>query len=208
MKTILLIIFLNTLFVFGQIQKLNQNIYFETSKFEIDEKNKLILNILIDSLTQFKSYKISIKGNTDSDGDYEFNKKLSEQRVYAVTQYLMSKGVSSKDFELDSKGELEPIADNKTENGKLLNRRVEIEIQYIRKPSSLETNEFTFKDYKSDENVTQYDSLTSILELYKKTNRSLTSFCINPFRDTILFCNQGSKIYIKANSFKIPKECK
>jgi outer membrane protein OmpA-like peptidoglycan-associated protein len=72
--------------------------------------------------------KIVIEGHTDSQGKDDFNKQLSQRRAEAVRSYLVSRGVSSDMIQAVGKGEVEPIADNKTAEGRANNRRVEIEI--------------------------------------------------------------------------------
>ena len=66
-----------------------------------------------------------ITGHTDSVGSVEYNQKLSERRANSVTKWLMEKGFQGK-LSTEGKGKLEPKFDNKTAEGRHLNRRVEI----------------------------------------------------------------------------------
>ena len=66
-------------------------------------------------------------GHTDSVGDDAFNQKLSVARSEAVKAYLVSKGVEKNRIYTEGKGEKQPVADNKTADGRAKNRRVEIE---------------------------------------------------------------------------------
>ena len=72
--------------------------------------------------------KIVIEGHTDSQGKDDFNQQLSQRRAEAVRSYLVSRGVPADMIKAVGKGEVEPIADNKTAEGRANNRRVEIEI--------------------------------------------------------------------------------
>lgn len=67
-----------------------------------------------------------IVGHSDTTGDDEMNAKLSMERAQAVASVLMLSGVSRSKMSLESMGENEPRADNATETGRELNRRVEI----------------------------------------------------------------------------------
>jgi OOP family OmpA-OmpF porin len=70
---------------------------------------------------------MSVIGHTDSTGSEGYNQKLSEQRANAVAAYLRSAGAKSR-FVTSGSGELQPIADNSTEEGRARNRRVELNV--------------------------------------------------------------------------------
>ena len=67
-------------------------------------------------------------GHTDSDGSDAYNQKLSVKRADAVKAYLVERGVEKNRVYTEGKGEKQPVADNKTKEGKAKNRRVEIEV--------------------------------------------------------------------------------
>lgn len=67
-------------------------------------------------------------GHTDSVGTDAYNQKLSVQRSEAVKAYLVSKGLEKNRVYTEGKGEKQPVADNKTTEGRAKNRRVEIEV--------------------------------------------------------------------------------
>ena len=66
--------------------------------------------------------------NTDWIGTEEYNQALSERRAAAVKAYLVSKGIDANRIYTEGKGELQPIADNRTREGRAKNRRVEVEV--------------------------------------------------------------------------------
>ncbi len=67
-------------------------------------------------------------GHTDSVGSDEYNQKLSIRRSEAVKAYLVNKGVEPNRVYTEGKGEKQPVADNKTAEGRAKNRRTEIEV--------------------------------------------------------------------------------
>ncbi len=71
-------------------------------------------------------------GHTDSVGTEAYNQKLSERRAAAVKAYLVSKGIPSSKVTTIGKGETQPVATNKTKEGRQKNRRVDIEFKGVR----------------------------------------------------------------------------
>ena len=67
-------------------------------------------------------------GHTDSVGTDGYNQKLSVQRSDAVKAYLVGKGIEKNRVYTEGKGEKQPVADNKTGEGRSKNRRVEVEV--------------------------------------------------------------------------------
>jgi len=68
-------------------------------------------------------------GHTDSIGSDKYNQRLSERRANAVKEYLVSKGIPSSKVTTIGKGESQPVATNKTAEGRQKNRRVDIEFK-------------------------------------------------------------------------------
>ena len=67
-------------------------------------------------------------GHTDSIGTDAYNQRLSVRRAEAVKAFLVSKGIERNRVYTEGKGEKQPVADNKTKEGRAKNRRVEIEV--------------------------------------------------------------------------------
>jgi len=72
--------------------------------------------------------RIVVSGHTDSNGSDEANQQLSLGRAQAVREYLVSQGVEASRISAEGRGESEPLADNKTPEGRANNRRVEIKV--------------------------------------------------------------------------------
>ena len=72
-------------------------------------------------------------GHADSVGSDAYNQRLSVRRAESVKAYLVSKGIEANRVYTEGKGEKQPVAENKTANGRAKNRRVEIEVIGTRK---------------------------------------------------------------------------
>ena len=72
-------------------------------------------------------------GHTDSIGTERYNQRLSERRAQAVKDYLVSKGIPASKVTTIGKGESQPVATNKTKEGRQKNRRVDIEFKGVKK---------------------------------------------------------------------------
>lgn len=73
-------------------------------------------------------FDIDVIGHTDSDGTLEYNQALSIRRATTVKNYLVGQGIDSGIIDVSGKGETSPVADNRTREGRALNRRVEIRV--------------------------------------------------------------------------------
>jgi outer membrane protein OmpA-like peptidoglycan-associated protein len=86
------------------------------------------LDQVAEALKSQDDKKMVVEGHTDSQGKDGYNQSLSQRRADAVRSYLVSRGIAADMIQAVGKGEIEPIADNKTAEGRANNRRVEIEI--------------------------------------------------------------------------------
>lgn len=73
--------------------------------------------------------KVEIQGHTDNVGSESYNKTLSQKRADVVKNYLISKGVAASRLTAVGYGEGSPVADNKTADGRAMNRRIEFKVQ-------------------------------------------------------------------------------
>jgi outer membrane protein OmpA-like peptidoglycan-associated protein len=104
-------------------------IEFASGSDKIAPKGEADLQKLFDALNIAENAKVSIVGHTDNVGDPENNKDLSFRRAKSVKQWLIKRSggtFPSERFNVDGKGQEEPIADNQSELGKSQNRRVQI----------------------------------------------------------------------------------
>lgn len=107
------------------VKKAYDNLTFASGKDVILESSYSSLNDLAEYLNKIPALSISIEGHTDSQGDEDYNQKLSLSRSNSVKRYLVSKGVDENRIKTVGYGETKPIADNKTPQGREKNRRVE-----------------------------------------------------------------------------------
>ncbi|XVJ70363.1 MAG: OmpA family protein [Rhizobacter sp.] len=102
--------------------------FFDSGKSVLKPEGKAKLDDLVSKIAGISLEVIIAVGHTDSDGSDAYNQKLSVRRSEAVKAYLLSKGVEKNRVYTEGKGEKQPVADNKTKDGKAKNRRVEIEV--------------------------------------------------------------------------------
>jgi len=95
-------------------------------KQELRENLSAIGAILQSLLTESK---VIVEGHTDNIGSEAANQKLSEQRAQAVMKYLIERGIDANRLQAIGYGLTKPVADNKTEEGRAKNRRVELVIK-------------------------------------------------------------------------------
>ena len=102
--------------------------FFDVDKAILKPEAKAKLDDLVSKTKGINLEVIIAVGHTDSDGSDAYNQKLSVRRADSVKDYLVSKGVEKNRVYTEGKGEKQPVADNKTKEGKAKNRRVEIEV--------------------------------------------------------------------------------
>lgn len=124
-------IFLSKLIVGGMFEL--KDIYFETAKATLLPASFTELDNLYDIMVNYPEItKVEISGHTDWVGSDTYNKSLSQRRAQSVVNYLTKKGVAISRIVAHGYGEEKPIADNKTEEGRQQNRRVEFTILEIK----------------------------------------------------------------------------
>jgi len=102
--------------------------FFDFDRSVLKPEGKKALDELVAKLSNVSLEVIIVVGHTDSIGTDAYNLKLGDRRANAVKAYLLAKGIEKNRVYTDSKGESQPIADNKTAQGRAKNRRVEIEV--------------------------------------------------------------------------------
>ena len=102
--------------------------FFDFDKSVLKPEGKAKLDDLTSKVKDINLEVIIAVGHTDSVGSDAYNQGLSVRRAEAVKAYLVSKGIEKNRVYTEGKGEKQPVADNKTSEGRAKNRRVEIEV--------------------------------------------------------------------------------
>ncbi len=102
--------------------------FFDHDKAVLKPEGKAKLDDLVSKIKGINLEVIIGVGHTDSVGSDAYNQGLSVRRSEAVKAYLVSKGIEKNRVYTEGKGEKQPVADNKTTEGRAKNRRVEIEV--------------------------------------------------------------------------------
>jgi outer membrane protein OmpA-like peptidoglycan-associated protein len=103
-------------------------IYFKHNSNELPDASYQVLDRLADFMLHSTSARVSIKGYSDSTGDYSYNVSVSRFRANTVKTYLAGKGVNPAYIRVDGLGPENPLASNDTAEGRQKNRRVEIDL--------------------------------------------------------------------------------
>ena len=102
--------------------------FFDFDKSVLKPEGKAKLDDLVGKVKGINLEVIIAVGHTDSVGTDAYNQRLSVRRAESVKAYLVSKGIEKNRVYTEGKGEKQPVADNKTSEGRAKNRRVEIEV--------------------------------------------------------------------------------
>ena len=103
-------------------------INFKYNSDAMDEKSNLTVDKVAEALKKYPNAKVRVAGYTDSLGNANYNMDLSERRAHAVAERLVKDGVPAANVSYIGYGAANPVATNKTAEGRAQNRRVELEI--------------------------------------------------------------------------------
>lgn len=101
---------------------------FDFDKSAVKPEGKAALDDLLNKLQGMNTEVVITVGHSDSIGTEFYNQKLSIRRAVAVKAYLISKGIEASRVYTEGKGKAQPLADNKTAEGRAKNRRVTVEV--------------------------------------------------------------------------------
>ncbi len=112
--------------LFEKAKLVLEGVVFENDSATLAPQSAATLDSVAASLRAWTEVRVEVEGHTDSKGSESYNLKLSQRRAESVRDYLAAHGVDASRLEAKGYGESEPIADNKTEDGRAHNRRVEL----------------------------------------------------------------------------------
>lgn len=102
-------------------------IYFDYDKADIRPEYDAFLKRIVYVINSHSDLRVRVTGNTDADGSDAYNDGLSERRAQAIIDFFVKAGLRRDRIVIDFKGEKNPVSDNKSAEGKQLNRRVDFE---------------------------------------------------------------------------------
>lgn len=104
-------------------------VFYQTDTYELQKESMTELERLVRFMKETPNALVEISGHTDSQGDDDYNKKLSERRANAVTDYLIKRGIAPDRLKATGFGETKSVSTNDTEEGRANNRRVEMTVR-------------------------------------------------------------------------------
>ena len=110
------------------VEKITLHFRFDYNSIDLDEETELFLHELSQTLKDNEKLSVQITGHTDNVGSAHLNQRLSLKRAEAVKSYLQKEGIESSRISTNGKGLTEPLNENKTEEEREINRRVEIKL--------------------------------------------------------------------------------
>jgi OOP family OmpA-OmpF porin len=105
-----------------------RGIRFAFDSARISDTDGLILDVALVQLQTRPDLRVRVVGHTDHTGPAGYNKILSRRRAGAVRDLLVQRGIARERFEIEGRGESQPVASNETRDGRTQNRRVELEV--------------------------------------------------------------------------------
>ncbi|KAB2325505.1 OmpA family protein [Betaproteobacteria bacterium SCN1] len=103
-----------------------EGVNFDNDSSNLRPESLTILDKAVETLKAWGDVKVEVAGHTDSVSSDAYNLDLSQRRAETVRAYLIDKGVAADRLSAKGYGESQPVADNKTEEGRFKNRRVEL----------------------------------------------------------------------------------
>ena len=106
-----------------------KSILFGLDEADIDASGQALLDSLAVAMRECPSVRVEVLGHTDNSGSHDHNIKLSERRANAAIDYLINAGISTDRLKAAAVSESKPVADNDTEEGMGMNRRIEFRVR-------------------------------------------------------------------------------
>src|SRR5688500_9256863 len=110
----------------GILITFDSGILFDFDSYALKSSTRANLEELAPTLIRYEDTDVLVLGHTDSVGSDAYNETLSQKRANSVDNFLVSRGVAGARLDSEGYGETDPVASNETEEGRQLNRRVEV----------------------------------------------------------------------------------
>lgn len=165
-------------------------LHYKTDSSLLNQDHHFLLESFLQDFSIDQIKRIEITGHTDTTASLSYNQTLSQKRAMGVQSFFISKQFPDSIIKISWHGELMAVSNQDLGE----DRKVSIDV-FLK--TDLENN-----DQESTE-IAQQLLTSTISDLYEKTSLSPQEFYINPKKDTILHCRQGTIINIPANSFAL-----
>jgi OOP family OmpA-OmpF porin len=103
-----------------------RGVNFAFDRAELTDASQVTLDVVAETLNECPNVHVTVEGHTDAVGTDQYNLGLSERRAVSVKNYLVKDGIAASRIETRGYGESQPIAGNDTDEGRAMNRRVEL----------------------------------------------------------------------------------
>lgn len=113
----------------GTVVTLPGSLLFRSGQATLTSPARRRLNQVVDALKQLNNGSLLVEGYTDSRGSRKFNEDLSQRRAQSVKQYLTDRGIPAENIKTEGFGPDNPVASNRSAEGRANNRRVEIVVE-------------------------------------------------------------------------------
>ena len=134
MKTLVpFFLLLNCLSFSVQAQNQKETVLFDYDRYILTADAQSKLDAVLSKMILSDLQSVVLNGNTDADGNSNYNVTLSKNRANTVADYLITKGIPSEKIRRSFEGENKPVAENESNSGKQQNRRVEITFTFAEK---------------------------------------------------------------------------
>ncbi|MDI1233112.1 MAG: OmpA family protein [bacterium] len=175
-KTILwFVILVNLTPLRAQQNETNFRVNFKVDESILDSEDFIVLDALISEAKLFTYYELTLTAHTDNDGSNSYNFMLSNKRAESVINYLQSNGLNPKVMDIAWYGEKMPEASNTSNEGKALNRRVEVNLRKYQLNGTSDLLKATGGDYAQQYNI-------------------------DPSKDNTIVGKNGTRVFIPKNS--------
>lgn len=157
----------------AQVHTLKESVYFELGKSSLNREHKKKLDSIVTMLKTSRSYVGEIKGYTCTLGSAQINRVISNLRALNVLNYLVDRGIKRDKFTYAGLNTQNPVGDNRTPQGRSLNRRTDVEVVL-----SLFEENVSFNEKEVDPNtgyrVEKYKGTTTKANTTKTTENATT----------------------------------